>query len=163
MYCFFSIFSSTGVRSRIWGVQTGAQCYRSKLFSCSGATCILDLFQTVLLTFRPQNSSPFAFLDIVPTIEEASNFLRSTAMTSNTVDTDTPFGNLELGWPSNFNSIPFLKWYDRNVQKLKSNNSCRCRRMSHQKFQVAKMTVLTYVSCMDTAYVREIPHPKTAG
>ena len=29
----------------------------------------------------------------------------------------------------------------------------------HPKFQVPKMEVLTYVSCMDTAYVREFPHP----
>ena len=32
----------------------------------------------------------------------------------------------------------------------------------HQTFQVPKMEVLTYISCMDTAYVRESPAPKTA-
>ena len=30
----------------------------------------------------------------------------------------------------------------------------------HQTLQVPKMEVLTYVSCMDTAYVRENPPPK---
>ena len=30
----------------------------------------------------------------------------------------------------------------------------------HQEFQVPKMEVLTYTSCMDTAYVRENPPPK---
>ena len=30
----------------------------------------------------------------------------------------------------------------------------------HQTFQVPKMEVLTYISCMDTAYVRESPSPK---
>ena len=30
----------------------------------------------------------------------------------------------------------------------------------HQTFQVPKMEVLTYISCMDTAYVRETPPPK---
>ncbi len=30
----------------------------------------------------------------------------------------------------------------------------------HQTFQVPKLEVLTYISCMDTAYVRENPPPK---
>ena len=30
----------------------------------------------------------------------------------------------------------------------------------HQTFQVPKMEVLTYISSMDTAYVRENPPPK---
>ena len=30
----------------------------------------------------------------------------------------------------------------------------------HQTFQVPKMEVLTYISCMDTAYVRENPPSK---
>ena len=30
----------------------------------------------------------------------------------------------------------------------------------HQTFQVPKMEVFTYISCMDTAYVREFPHPQ---
>ena len=30
----------------------------------------------------------------------------------------------------------------------------------HQTFQVPKMEVLTYISCMDTAYARENPPPK---
>ena len=32
--------------------------------------------------------------------------------------------------------------------------------MVHQEFQVPKMEVLTYICCMDTAYVRENPSPK---
>ena len=32
--------------------------------------------------------------------------------------------------------------------------------LDHQTFQVPKMQVLTYISCMDTAYVRESPSPK---
>ena len=31
--------------------------------------------------------------------------------------------------------------------------------MIHQTFQVPKIEVLTYISCMDTAYVRENPSP----
>ena len=31
---------------------------------------------------------------------------------------------------------------------------------NHQTFQVPKIEVLTYISCMDTAYVRESPSPK---
>ncbi len=31
--------------------------------------------------------------------------------------------------------------------------------IAHQTFQVPKMEVLTYISCMDTAYVRENPLP----
>ena len=31
----------------------------------------------------------------------------------------------------------------------------------HQTFQVPKIEVLSYISCMDTAYVREHPSPKT--
>ena len=34
------------------------------------------------------------------------------------------------------------------------------RDYNHQTFEVPKMEVLTYVSCMDTAYVRETPSPK---
>ena len=32
--------------------------------------------------------------------------------------------------------------------------------LNHQTFQVSKMEVPTYISCMDTAYVREFPHPQ---
>ena len=35
-------------------------------------------------------------------------------------------------------------------------------RYDHQTFQVPKMEVLTYVSCMDRAYGRENPPPKIA-
>ena len=39
-------------------------------------------------------------------------------------------------------------------------NQRRCFPHGHQTFQVPKMEVLTYISCMDTAYVRENPSPK---
>ena len=42
-------------------------------------------------------------------------------------------------------------------------NQRRCFPDGHQTFQVPKMEVLTYISCMDTAYVRENPSPKMAG
>ena len=34
--------------------------------------------------------------------------------------------------------------------------------IDQQTFQVPKTEVLTYISCMDTAYVRETPPPKIA-
>ncbi len=37
---------------------------------------------------------------------------------------------------------------------------CGAQPYYHQTFQVPKMEVLTYISCMDTAYVRENPPPK---
>ena len=32
----------------------------------------------------------------------------------------------------------------------------------HQTFQVPKMEVLTYISCMDTAYARDFTHPQNS-
>ena len=44
--------------------------------------------------------------------------------------------------------------------------ACRWRSLAisiHQTFQVPKMEVLTYISCMDTAYVRKKPTAQIAG
>ena len=46
-----------------------------------------------------------------------------------------------------------------NISTLKNGGTGR---QAHQTFQVPKMEVLTYISCMDTASVRESPPPKRA-
>ena len=49
----------------------------------------------------------------------------------------------------------FPKFWGDEWWNLTSINS-----INHQTFQVPKMEVLTYISCMDTAYVREHSSPK---
>ena len=42
---------------------------------------------------------------------------------------------------------------------LLGTNLLTSKPTNHQAFQVPKMEVLTYISCMDTAYVREVSQP----
>ncbi len=71
-------------------------------------------------------------------------------------------GRFCFGDKKHYFKRPLIKQVWSTVEKKyrKENLATVSRGDFHQTFQVPKMEVLTYISCMDTAYVRESPSPK---